>query len=336
MAIVWYEHFDLYGTVQNNLLPRGYDAFTNNNSGIVTPGRSGTHCFNLSSTIANSQVLRRALPATANVAGIGCAIKRISNGATANTSMGLRLEASGTIYAAVINANNGISIYSGTTLLASSADSLIPSGSYVWLEMKADSVADTLTVRLNGNQIVTASTAINPLTHFSIGKIATNTNAQFDDLVVWDGTGTDNNDWIGDTFVLVGTPDSDGTTSQWAPSTGTTRWPLIDETTPLDTDFITGNTVGDVQECDTTDVTLPSTGAVIAVASQARALKTDAGASSIEVGVANVSSHSSGPSTSLATGALIISHIAERNPDGNIAWTASTAQAARFRVRRSV
>lgn len=334
MAIVWYEHFDLYGGVRDNLLTRGYDNFVNTNSVLSTAARNGSHAFLLAGN-STIQRLRRALPAVADVAGIGCAVERISNGLLDSGAAGLRLEGGGVNYTVIINANNGLTLYSGSTVLATSAPSIMPADSYVWLEMKADSINDTLEVRLNGSPVLSASTAVAPLTHFSIGKTTGAPTARFDDLVVWDGTGTENNNWLGDTFVLVSAPNEDAAINQWVPSTGTTRWSLIDEAAPLDTDFITGNAVDDTQECNTAPVSLPATGAVIAVAVQARALKTDTGASQISIGVASGLSHSSGFSVNLATGAQVFTHIAQRNPDGNIAWTASTAQAARFRARRT-
>lgn len=333
MAIVWFEHFDLYGGVRDNLLTRGYDSFINTNSVLNTTARNGSHAFLLGSN-NTLQRLRRALPAAADVVGIGCAVERVSNGATANSSAGLRLDDGTVTYAVVIDGNNGLSLYRDNTLLASTAASIVPAGSYVWIEMKADSINDTLAVRLNGVEVLSASTTVGPITHFSIGKNTAGTTARFDDLVVWDGSGTVNNDWLGDTFVLVAAPDADGPLDQWVPSTGSDAWAMVDEASPSDADFITGSTVGDVQEFGHVALNLP-VGAVAAIASQTRALKTDAGASSIEVGLQSNGSTSMSAEVALAVSATSQSHISNLNPDGNVPWTQAAAQAARLRVRRA-
>lgn len=334
MAIVWFEHFDLYGGTTANLMARGYDTFSVNGTMSTTSPRNGSHCFLIAGNSTN-QHLRRALPAPANVAGVGAAIQRISNGVSNSASVGVRLENGSVSYAAVVNAENGISLYSGATLLASSAPSIVPADTYVWLELKVDADADTIAARLNNTPIVNATATIAPMTHFMVGKYSGAPTARIDDIVVWDGTGSVNNDWIGDTFVLVAAPNADGAVNQWSASTGTDRWAMIDEASPSEADFISAASIGLANEFSHVALNLPA-GSVAAIGVQARANKNDAGASSINLGIASGSQSSMSSEIALATGVVAHAHIANLNPDGNVPWTQSAAQAARLRVQRVI
>jgi hypothetical protein len=349
MSLLNYEHFDLYGTVLANLVLRGYVAV----SGAIGTGtvRTGGAVWTVGQAGGANASLTFPLPGAARtVCGQGCALRiqnAVNTATDASNNPGIYFGDAASIFAirCIVNQNNTITVYQGTTLRGTSAPNVITAGTWFWIEGKVITGsgvagAGSVEVRINGVSILTVTglTIASNITRCAIGTAGANSgwsNMFVDDWIIWDTAGSQNNDWFGDTFVLVSAPESDGATSDWVPSTGTTRWPLIDETTPLDTDFITGNAVNDTQECNTAAVSLPAGGSVVAVASQARALKTDAGASSISLGVASVASNNSGPDIALGTGASVRSHIAELNPDGNIAWTVSTAQAARFRVRRT-
>ena len=306
--------------------------------------RNGGFCLNIPNS-GGTQRLAYTLPSSKTTVGAAAALNLTSLPDTTTAGrMGIMLGESTTNYGlrAVVNAAGGISLYQNTTLLATSAPALWTPLGYFHLEVKAVSGTGTGTfaARINGaadSQVTATGLTFPAMTHVHLGRVdfASPTTGQFDDFIVWDATGTTNNDWMGDTFVLVSSPVSDGTPNDWAPSTGTAKWATIDETVPSDVDYIIGNTSGDIQECATGGITLPATGAVVAVAAQARALKTDTGASAIALALASGASISSGPSVNLGTGAQVFSHIAEQNPDGSIPWTNSTAQATRFRVQRT-
>lgn len=343
MAIIHYEHFDLYGTDYNALLARGYASIGVAHQ-LVAAGRTGTHC--LQNNASGVRLLQITLPSALTVVGQGCALRYLTtpnNNTWLDENSGLRFGVSGNTSLIRVMGNDalGLSVYLNSTLIGSSAPGLLAAGAYAWVEAKATSGAGTagaVEVRLNGTTVInlTGLSLTAPWTTVALGSDNTSAQptTQFDDWVVWDTTDTVNNDFMGDTFVIVAPPSADGTPSDFTPSSGTARWDMVDETTPNDADYITGNAVGDVNEFSHVAVNLP-VGAVAAIATQVRALKTDAGASSIEVGIASGTSTSMSPEHALATGALSRSHIANRNPNGNVPWTQATAQAAKLRVRRA-
>jgi hypothetical protein len=346
--ILNFEHFDLYGLDEPSLYLRGYSASGNNPLLINTVSRTGTHSLRMSSSGGVFSFITYALPGTARTTcGQGCGFQVTSspNATSPSGTPGLFFGDASSISAirCIIGQNNTLCVYQGATLRGTSSVNVFTFGAWFWLEAKViigAGATSSVEIRVNGASVllVTGLTIASNITRCSFGTAGSNSGwglMYVDDWVIWDTAGSVNNDWLGDTFVIVSDPESDATANDWVASTGTTKWPLVDERTPSDTDFITGNAVNDTQELEMASVSLPSTGGIIGVASQARAFKSDAGSSTITIGVASASSNNSSAGINLGTGAQVFSHLAEVNPDGGIGWTVSTAQAARFRVRRT-
>jgi hypothetical protein len=83
---------------------------------------------------------------------------------------------------------------------------------------------------------------------WALSSIASST--YLDDVYVLDGSGTINNDYLGDTIVETINPSSDGDSSTWTPSSGTNHSALVDEAqamtdTLAETDYITGDATGE-------------------------------------------------------------------------------------------
>jgi hypothetical protein len=337
MALIWYEHFDLYGTTLANMTLRGYLYGGSQSVSLSsTSPRNGSVCMVTSATNGSSW-MTRSVPSSA-VLGSGVAL-RVENGPnTADGQHGIHFDVGGGVRVrAVINALFGINLYVGTTLVGSSDPNLWASGAYFWLELKASSGTGTgsLEARVNGVPAVSATgLTFGNMTGVSIGKIVQfGTIARHDDWVIWDDTGTTNNDFMGDTFVLVAPPTADGTPSDWTPNSGTDRFSRVNTTTPNDTTFISAAAAGQAQEFTHQSLNLP-VGAVAAIASQTRAFKPDAGSADYRLGIASGASTSMSDDIALATGSVVHSRIENLDPDTGLPWTQAAAQSARLRVQR--
>lgn len=347
MAIIHYEHFDLYANNNStDILARGY---VRGGSGSGTfrnaSARTGSGYYS-TGTAGGQQTLSWTFTTERSVIGQAVAMQQtvwLSNADSATATAGINfVPTTGNMVRVVVGLNGKINIYVGTTLAASSPTATIVQDSWFHLEAKVTAGTGTgsVEVRFNGatTPLLTATgLTINPIREVSLGRYGGgNSNGYFyDDWVVWDDAGSTNNSFMGDTFVLVAGPTADASSpNDWTPSTGSAKWSTVDEEIPSDADFITGGAVGNEQEFTHAQINLP-VGSVAAIAVQTRALKTDAGASSIEVGVASGASTSMSAEAALATSPLIQSHIANVNPDGATPWTQAAAQAARLRVRRA-
>jgi hypothetical protein len=106
--------------------------------------------------------------------------------------------------------------------------------------------------------------------------------AYFDDIVVWDESGTMNNTWLGDLRIDELVPASNGDVQDWTPNTGT-AWDALNDTPAAaddDAGFISSNTPGQKSSFHVTPVASVSE-AILGVRVFARAKKTDAGTRTI-------------------------------------------------------
>jgi hypothetical protein len=353
MSLIHFEPFELYGSANGStgapagpqalMQQRGYTYGTVSTSLVTTNTRTGSICMQAGAG-NNPQWMQYAFTARTTIGcGVAMRIAQIPNTTISQELFqGIRF---GTVadsfhIRVLLDVDGTIRISQAGTTRATSAPNVIVAGSYQWIEAKIVTGTGTATVevRVNGTTVATATgLTIASITRVTLGHNGTS-NAQaanYDDWIIWDNAGTENNDWMGDTFLIVAPPNADTAVNDFVPSTGTDRWALIDEAAPNDADFLTANAAGATQELSTTTPLLPVTGAVVAVASLVRALKTDTGVSTITHGIAVGGSSNVSAGINLGTGAAVYAHIAERNPDGNVAWTQTTAQAARLRMQRT-
>lgn len=353
MSLIHFEPFELYGTGNGNtgtptgaqaiMQQRGYSYGVVSPSLVTTNTRTGSVCLQINAT-GNAGWMQYPFSARTTV-GCGVAIRM---GQTPTTTVsqpnfqGIRFGTAADAFhiRIIMDVAGAIQINQAGTTRATSNPNVYVAGSYHWVEAKVVTGTGTATVevRVNGTTVVTATgLTIAAITRVTLGQLGT-ANAQvanYDDWVIWDNTGTENNDWMGDTFLIVAPPNSDTAVNDFVPSTGSDRWAMIDELAPNDADFLTANAAGNNQELNTTTPDLPATGAVVAVASIVRALKTDTGVSTINHGIAVGGSSDVSSGINLGTGAAYYAHVVERNPDGNVTWTQAAAQAARLRMQRT-
>lgn len=148
--------------------------------------------------------------------------------------------------------NRAYLVRSRTTAVTSSYDGpLIDADRWTHVEMKwfIDDVVGTCALRLNGDP----ATELSYTGDTSGGGQATamhirvNGNVDphyFDNLVVWDDTGTVNNDWLGEVRVETLRPTGVGANSDFTPSAGA-NWQNVDETTEDgDTTYNSSTTLG--------------------------------------------------------------------------------------------
>lgn len=169
-----------------------------------------------------------------------------------------------------------------------------------------------------------------------IGATGT-TDHDFDDFYVCDGSGSANNDFLGDSKVQTLLPQTDataaGSNADFTPSTGSDHGALVDEASPNgDTDYNSSSNAGDIDTYNYPSMSL--TGTIRGVQVVPYAEKTDAGARTVSV-VARVGGTDYVHSTAFA---LTTSYkhyagpaqIFEENPNSSSAWLAADVNGAEF------
>lgn len=157
----------------------------------------------------------------------------------------------------------------------------------------------------------------------------------YDDLFIWDALGSINNTFLGEQTVYTLFPSADTASADWAKSTGSNGYDLINDVPAVDaTRYIEGTTVGNVSIFDLTD--LPTTALTIAgVSTVIRSEKTDALAGTIDFGPKHGGTASL-LSVAQANGQYqYYNKIDELNPSTSAAWTGTQINATQLQLSRT-
>jgi len=346
MAILWMESFDFYGTSLTNLGYRGYLSFPNVNISIVSNpanARTGNGYINIAKN-TTFQLVQKPLDNISNECGQGAAFNWLSTENRA-ANVGLYFGPAGNVGSVRIVANGlfGVSVWQGTTFRGLSPNNLWVVGSYNWLEAKVTAGVGTgaIEVKLNGQTVVTLTgLTISPIEVCAVGKFDNGSDdsaqiARIDDWVIWDTTGTINNDFLGDRRVVTLYPDADTIEADWTPSSGSDGFAVIDETVADDAGFITANNAGDISEFEKQPIPV-DVNTVAAICPVARAFKDSAGPNTFTIGVNSAGNIINSPEFLPNTTVAYFSEIFDTNPNGDIAWTRAALDAATVRVTRVI
>jgi hypothetical protein len=173
-----------------------------------------------------------------------------------------------------------------------------------WYHIEAilDTVADTFELRVEGLPKLEADTLgiAATISQLFIGTRVTNTSAvtpfYWKDFVVYNGDGTENNDFLG-TVLVVGMEDIADIALNWTPSTGTTGSAILSNVPPNDAEYITApNPPPAAYVCEMSDLP-PDVTSVKGIMTFVRAAKTDGGDANLQIGV--ISDPTGAPATAL-------------------------------------
>lgn len=278
------------------------------------------------------------------VIGFGFRINNISA-----TNIILDIMDAGTIQVSLrLNADGTLEILrSGTTSVTGGLSTLaLSTNIWYYIEVKvtiADSIgANTCKVRVNGTDWLTVATGqdlkatANATANgikFKNGR--STTTLQVDDIYIFDGTGSDNNDFAGDSKVIALHPNANGAVSDFTGSDAdsTDNYLHVDETdTDDDTSYVESSTATDVDLYNFDD--LPEVpDAIHAVQVNFVAKKDDAGARTMRAVTRPVSTQFFGDIESPSDGAYLnFSKVYDLNPETSAIWTRSLLEATEFGV----
>lgn len=233
--------------------------------------------------------------------------------------------------------------------LGRSAPGKVVPGAYNYIEGKVfvDAVHGSVEVRVGG-QVAILLTEVNTngipgntnATVFCAGKFkfiddTTPGHQAWDDLVIWDTTGTFNNNFMGEIRMRLMLATSNGPIQDFIPNTGN----AFNEISLIPSDpanhFISSATVGDVSDFLLTQ--LPgNTAYAAAIVMYVNANKTDAGVCNITPGINSNGSVANGTVINPGTGAAYYNTTFETDPDTGVPFLLPALQALLSRVERTV
>lgn len=339
MTITWIDGFDLYNSA--GVLPGASGKYTTDVPGHpkVTTGRFGGQAMMFDANNGISFFAAAGLGAGADTVTVGFALRM--NGGSISSDANRRIlwfyNGSTAICTLSVDVDGAIRFYRGDngTLLGSSAAGVITGENWYYVEcaLTRDAAAGIVLVNVNGVEVLnltgqnTGASAITSLRFCRVQNLGGSAAILFDDLYVKN----DVSGFLGEVRVETLRPSADTADKDWAASTGTDNFALVDETVEnSDTDYVSSATVG---HKDIYDVgALSSSPAVIhAVQSTIVARKDDATAREV---AARVKSDASvdGATHQMSSGYNFFSDIAPLDPDGAVAWTAAAVNAAQLEI----
>jgi hypothetical protein len=224
----------------------------------------------------------------------------------------------------------------GATVLASAPTGSFPTAAWFYAEIKIvfSNTVGTVEVRINGTALITA-TGLDTNNSTTVGSdlIAIQTpnaggNRQIDDFYICNGSGSVNNNFLGDVRVATLAPTGNGASSQLAGSDGnsTDNYLLVDESPYNTTDYVSSSTSGQKDSYAMAD--LPgSASSVLAVQQVATLIKTDAGAIQAKHLVRSGATNYTTAGFNLSAGYVTYFYVRETDPNTSAAWTVSNVNA---------
>lgn len=237
----------------------------------------------------NNPAARAFTPSATVVAGIAAFQSTLSATLTNDGCLVFAGDTNAVVHLTVVVVPGGaIQLWRGpgfTTLLASTANGLIPLSTWHYIEAKA-TIADSggnCEVKLDGATVINftgdtrnGGTSTNIDTIRCLGS--NGTRGVFDDMYVLNTLGSaPYNDFLGDVKIVRLLPNGNGATNQFLGSDGnsTDNYLLVDETPPSTTDYVGSSNPGDRDLYEMTN--LPTSGLVYATQPVYWAAKSDAG-----------------------------------------------------------
>lgn len=275
----------------------------------------------------------------------GCAFKHSASGNTMQI-MAFCADAGATQHVTLERGTNGeLIVRRGQlgTILGTSANGLLPTDTYKYVEMKATLHDSTGTVRVlvDGSEVLnlTGQDTKNGGTDavfdtFRFGPVGSDGfNAYYDDIYIMNGAGSaPNNDLLGDCRVRCLNPNGNGNSSQFLGSDGnsTDNYLLVDDATTSGTaDYVESSTVDQVDTYTFADLS-ESAGSVFGVQISTYAQKTDAGARSLAQVTRRSGTDYASSDIALSTSFAFQTQMREQDPSTSAAWTIAGVNAAEF------
>lgn len=294
--ILWADSFDHYGDTETNLTDGPWAQIFADLSTLQA--RTGDRSLQLGA--GSAYIARRVFGGPKSVAGVGMALylPQLPSMNKAMTPIEFRDGTNACQLRVVIESTGVVSIYlgpygDGDVEPTTSSTTLIRANSWNHLEAVCgvDSASGFCEVRLNGVTIINATALdTDPTGADEVSQYATlnqfNRLADgpwyIDDVIAWDDEGSDNTTFLGDKKVFTDFPNADGADVDWTPSSGATRWQMVDEADP-DDDATYDEAVAEGEVMGLGYPALdPSVVSVAAVILIHRSAKTDAGTCAVQ------------------------------------------------------
>lgn len=156
------------------------------------------------------------------------------------------------------------------------------------------------------------------------------------DAVCYDGTGSHNNSFLGSVTVVSIVPTSDELTG-WTPSTGTSHYPLVDNSPPLDgTQYVTAPYPPPTPDQYGLSALPDDVTSVKGIMTFVRARKSDGGDGNLQVSMVSNGDTANGADRPITAAFTYWRDIFETDPDTGSSWLPGAVDAASIKINRTL
>jgi hypothetical protein len=231
------------------------------------------------------------------------------------------------------------------TVVADSINPILQPSSWNNIELKFNTSTGVGSLYVNGVSRLTwtgvdtgNTVALVSFRRTSIGTNGPGPDAFLKQLVIWDGTGSENNDTLGNVTVLRHKTTADVTLGGWLPSVGATGFNLLAKNAPNDTTYLSGEDVPlpAAMEFEFEDLP-PDVTSVLALIMVSRHRKTDGGDGNVQTALSpNGVDWDNGADRPITTAFQYDFDVSELSPATSSQWTPLEVDALKGRVNRTL
>ena len=231
------------------------------------------------------------------------------------------------------------------TLIGETTGPVLTAQSWRHVETKVvhSTTVGTVTIKVEGVEVL-ALTGVNTgaaaYAQVAIGVVAgaiTVSGAlSMKDVVFWDGSGSENNDFLSTVGVYYLRPTADVSTG-WSRTSGTTDWDLLNESPPNDAGYIyAGDPPPAASILNVEELPAEIVG-VRGLISVGRSAKSDSGDGNLQMSLSpNGTDWDAGADNPVSTAFTYYYDVSEVSPDGAAPWTPVEVNALEFKLNRTV
>jgi hypothetical protein len=334
MALLWVEGFETFGTTPGArpsplyVVSRKYFTYNFEVFDDIVVGRNGLGYY-LNST---SSFLRTRNLTTDRTLITGAAIKITLSESTStifyfyqNTGQGMRVSYTG---------DGELAVYNRADLKSKTVGLGLAPGTWYHIQFKVycDQTVGTYELKVNGVTVL-SDTGVDTqydtdYDHHSAAQVGPGAaNIKVDDWYICDGSGSSNNDFLGDMAVETIYPTSDSSVT-WTPDTGGTNYTQVNEVVVDDADYVEATTGKDLYGYGS----LVTSNLIKGLMVSTDAELTSATAFSLKNVVSSSSTESTVQHDAIGVGASSLSSIFETDPNTAAAWLYGNVNSALFGV----
>lgn len=353
--IQWMDNFGSYGANGAYMLNGLYAVNVGSLVADPDPSATGTVFWVNGESVNPKETLRKVLNSTQATVGVAFRIwlATLPSDVAMNPMLKFNSDTNGNLLSLSVTPTgalklslNGSNSAEGTLIEATTGPVLIANA---WQHVEAKVTINTVTgayeIRVEGINVLDGTATNTKGTGSSNCAIVAfankpngsggGVNMYIKDLVIYDSTGTHNNDFIGSVTVYRLVPNADSTLGGWTTSSGVTGYNLIDESPPVDTGYVQADsTPPAAAEFGLTNLPADVT-SVRGLMTLVRAAKTDGGDATLQISVGSDGDYDNGADRPITTAFTYWFDVCEEDPATAAPWLPSAVNAATLVLDRT-